>query len=51
MNALGGLQIGRQVRLRRVAELEALTGHLATGVEETPLVSQGSFTPLTEARS
>lgn len=51
MSASEGLQVACRVTLRCSAACRASTGPVATGVEETPLVSQGSFSPLPEARS
>lgn len=51
MSVLVGLQVARQVTLPHCVTVGASTGPVATGVEETPLVSQGSFSPLPEARS
>lgn len=51
MSAPEGLQIACQVTLHGLAACGPSTGPVATGVEETPLVSQGSFSPLPEAQS
>lgn len=51
MSASEGLQVACQVTLRALAACGASTGPFATGVEETPLVSQGSFSPLPEVQA